>query len=143
MAPWLDHVRVGQASPSRGGAQDFSLAFRRAKPSRSRVMKVISVNVSLPRPIQLRGGEVLAGIYKEPVSGRIRVRRHNLDGDAQADLRVHGGEHKAVYAYPFEHYAHWERELGRSDLAPGAFGENLTTTGLIETEVCIGDVLRI
>lgn len=106
-------------------------------------MKVISVNVSLPRPIQLRGGEVLTGIYKEPASGRVRVRRHNLDGDAQADLRVHGGEHKAVYAYPLEHYAHWERELGRTGLTPGAFGENLTTNGLLETEVCIGDVLRI
>lgn len=84
----------------------------------------------------------MTGIYKEPASGRVRVRRHNLEGDAQADLRVHGGEHKAVYAYPLEHYAHWERELGRSGLAPGAFGENLTTSDLLETEVCIGDVLR-
>jgi len=106
-------------------------------------MKLVSVNVSLPRPITLGGREVMTGIYKEPVVGRLRVRRHNLHGDAQADLRVHGGEYKAVYAYPFEHYAHWERELGRNNLAWGAFGENLTTSGLLETEVFIGDALRI
>jgi MOSC domain-containing protein YiiM len=107
------------------------------------MMRIISVNVSQPRAIKLSGREVLTGIYKEPVAGRVRVRRHNLEGDAQADLRVHGGEHKAVYAYPFEHYAHWERELGRTGFRPGMFGENLTTSGLLETEVCVGDVLRI
>lgn len=107
------------------------------------MMRIISVNVSQPRAIKLSGREVLTGIYKEPVAGRVRVRRHNLEGDAQADLRVHGGEHKAVYVYPFEHYAHWERELGRTGFRPGMFGENLTTSGLLETEVCVGDVLRI
>jgi MOSC domain-containing protein YiiM len=106
-------------------------------------MQILSVNVSQPRAIQVGGREVLTGIYKEPVAGRVRVRRHQLEGDAQADLRVHGGEHKAVYAYPFEHYAHWERELGRSGFAPGMFGENLTTAGLLETELFVGDVLRI
>jgi MOSC domain-containing protein YiiM len=71
------------------------------------------------------------------------VRRLNIDGDGQADLRVHGGEHKAVYAYPFEHYAFWARELGRDDLVHGQFGENLTTEGLIEDAVHIGDIYRI
>jgi MOSC domain-containing protein YiiM len=106
-------------------------------------MRVVSVNVSLPRPITLQGRKVFTGIYKEPVPGRIAVRRHNLDGDAQADLSVHGGEHKAVYAYPLEHYSHWESVLKRPDLPPGTFGENLTTTGLPEDTVCIGDLYRI
>jgi len=106
-------------------------------------MKIISVNVSQPRAIHIGGREVMTGIYKEPVAGRVRVRRHNLEGDAQADLRVHGGEHKAVYAYPFEHYAPWEQALGRNGFVPGQFGENLTTTGLLETELYVGDVLRI
>jgi MOSC domain-containing protein YiiM len=107
------------------------------------MMKILSVNVAQPRAIQLGTREVMTGIYKEPVLGRVRVVRHNLAGDAQADLRVHGGEHKAVYAYPFEHYAHWERALGRSGFTPGLFGENLTTSGLLEDGICIGDVVRI
>jgi MOSC domain-containing protein YiiM len=106
-------------------------------------MKILSVNVAHPRPIKLGGREVMTGIYKEPVAGRVRVRAHSLEGDAQADLRVHGGEHKAVYAYPFEHYATWERDLGRRGFSPGIFGENLTISGLVEDAVCIGDVLRI
>lgn len=85
----------------------------------------------------------MTGIYKEPIPGRVRVRRHNVDGDAQADLTVHGGEFKAVYAYPFEHYASWERELGRTSFAPGTFGENLTVAGATEEMVYIGDVVRI
>lgn len=87
---------------------------------------------------------MLTGIFKEPVSGRVRVRRHSLEGDAQADLNVHGGgEYKAVYAYPFEHYAYWENALGRTGFAPGMFGENLTTSGLLEDSVNVGDILRI
>jgi len=105
-------------------------------------MKVLSVNVSHPRAIRIGGRDVLTGIYKQPVAGRVGVRQHNLDGDAQADLRVHGGEYKAVYAYPFEHYAFWERELGRS-FTPGMFGENLTVGEATEETVCIGDTLRI
>jgi MOSC domain-containing protein YiiM len=106
-------------------------------------MKLLSVNVAQPRAIRIGARDVMTGIYKEPVIGRVRVRRHNLDGDAQADLSVHGGEHKAVYAYPFEHYAFWERELGRGGFTPGTFGENLTVSGATEEMVCIGDVLRI
>lgn len=106
-------------------------------------MKLLSVNVATPRAIQIGGREIMTSIYKEPVAGRVGVRRHNLDGDGQADLRVHGGEHKAVYAYPFEHYAQWERELERSGFTPGMFGENLTVSGATEEMICIGDTLRI
>jgi MOSC domain-containing protein YiiM len=106
-------------------------------------MKLLAVNVSLPRLIKLNGREITTGIYKEAVAGLVRVRRHNLDGDAQADLRVHGGEYKAVYAYPSEHYLYWERALNRSGFTPGTFGENLTTSGLLEEAVCVGDILRI
>jgi MOSC domain-containing protein YiiM len=106
-------------------------------------MKLLSVNVAQPRAIRVGGREVMTGIYKEPVAGRVGVRKHNLDGDAQADLSVHGGEFKALYAYPFEHYAPWERELGRSGFVPGMFGENLTLSGATEEMMCVGDVLRI
>jgi MOSC domain-containing protein YiiM len=106
-------------------------------------MKLLSVNTGLPREVMWQGRTVSTGIFKQPVAGRVRLRRHNLDGDGQADLRVHGGEHKAVYAYPFEHYAWWQHELGRDGLTPGQFGENFTVSGLLEDEVCIGDVFGI
>lgn len=109
----------------------------------TKTMKVLSVNVAQARAIKIGGREVMTGIFKEPVQGRVRARRHSLDGDVQADLKVHGGEHKAVYAYPVEHYGYWEKALGRNGFAPGAFGENLTTSGLLETDTHIGDVLRI
>ena len=105
-------------------------------------MRIVSVNIAQPRPVLINGREVMTGIYKKPAPGRVRVRQHSLEGDGQADLKVHGGPYKAVYAYPFEHYAYWRESLGR-ELSPGIFGENLTTTGLIEEQVCIGDVLRI
>jgi MOSC domain-containing protein YiiM len=111
--------------------------------SASTFMKVLSVNVAQARPIKIGGRDVMTGIFKEPVRGRVRARRHALDGDVQADLRVHGGEHKAVYAYPVEHYAYWEKALARSGFGPGTFGENLTISGLLETDTHIGDVLRI
>jgi len=106
-------------------------------------MKLLSVNVAQPRTIQVGRREVTTSIYKEPVAGRVSVRRHNVDGDAQADLSLHGGEFKAVYAYPFEHYALWERELSRSGFKPGMFGENLTVSDATEEMICIGDTLRI
>lgn len=106
-------------------------------------MRLVSVNVGRPRPVSYRDGIVSTGIYKESVTGHVWVRRLNLDGDGQADLKVHGGEHKAVYAYPFEHYAFWQRDLGRNDFTHGQFGENLTVEGLIEDAVYIGDVYRI
>ena len=105
-------------------------------------MRVVSVNVGRPRTVDHQGRQVRTAIYKTPVTGAVRVGRLNLDGDAQADLRVHGGEDKAAYVYPSEHYAYWARELKR-DLPWGQFGENLTVEGLLEDDVCIGDVLRI
>ena len=85
----------------------------------------------------------MTGIFKEPVRGPIMVGREHLEGDGQADLFLHGGVHKAVYAYPVEHYDDWKRELGRDDLVHGQFGENFTVEGLLEEEVHIGDVFRI
>ena len=105
-------------------------------------MKLISVNVGRPRTISWQGRRVRTGIFKEPVAGSVGVGTLNLDGDGQADLRVHGGEDKAVYAYPAEHYRSWSDELGRS-LPYGQFGENLTLEGLTENEARIGDRYRI
>ena len=106
-------------------------------------MHIVSVNVGLPRVVRWRGRDVATGIFKDPVKGLVPLRRTNLDGDAQADLAVHGGAAKAVYAYPLEHYAFWSRELG-TKLPFGAFGENLTVEGLpLEAEIAVGDRLRI
>jgi MOSC domain-containing protein YiiM len=105
-------------------------------------MRVVSVNVGLPKVHTWQRRFVRTGIFKDPVPGPVPIRKLNLDGDAQADLTVHGGPDKAVYAYPSDHYADWQSLLGR-DLAPGAFGENLTTEGLIEDQVHIGDEFRV
>jgi len=106
-------------------------------------MKIISVNVGLPRLVLQNGEPVSTGIFKEPVAGRVMMRTLNLDGDRQSDLSVHGGPEKAVYVYPSEHYEFWQRELPDMDLPWGVFGENFTTTGLLETEVNIGDKFRV
>ena len=106
-------------------------------------MTLISINVGLPREITHRGQAITTGIFKIPVAGPVWLGRLNLAGDGQADLRVHGGADKAVYVYPIEHYAFWAGELGRDDFSHGQFGENFTTTGLLEGEVCIGDVFQI
>ncbi len=106
-------------------------------------MKVVSINVGLPREVEWRGKTVRTSIFKEPVAGRVRVERLNVEGDRQSDLTVHGGADKAVYAYPTEHYAFWREELPGVDLPWGAFGENFTTEGLIEDSVRIGDQLRV
>ncbi len=106
-------------------------------------MKIISVNVGQPRQVSWRGRTVTTGFFKEPVSGRVVVRRLNLEGDGQADLSVHGGPEKAVYVYPAEHYVYWQRELPGMQLPWGMFGENLTTEGLVEDAVHIGDQFRI
>jgi MOSC domain-containing protein YiiM len=102
-------------------------------------MKVISVNVGLPREVTWHGRSVSTGIYKEPIEGRVVVRKLNLDGDRQADLTVHGGEQKAVYCYPSEHYGYWKRELPERELPMAVFGENFTTEGLLEDSVHLGD----
>jgi MOSC domain-containing protein YiiM len=86
---------------------------------------------------------VTTAIYKEPVEARIALRTLNLDGDRQADLRVHGGEHKAVYCYPVEHYDYWKRELAGRALPMAMFGENFTTDGLAEDSVHLGDQFSI
>ena len=106
-------------------------------------MKLISVNVGLPRVVMSNGDPVSTGIFKEPVAGRLALRTLNLDGDRQADLSVHGGPSKAVYVYPSEHYAYWKQELPQMKLAWGMFGENFTTAGLFESELNIGDKFRV
>lgn len=107
-------------------------------------MKIISVNVGMPRIVaDARGEPVATGIYKNPVAGKVRVNPLNLAGDGQADLRVHGGVSKAVYAYPFEHYEFWRNEYPDKDLPMAIFGENLTTEGILETEICAGDKIRV
>ncbi len=106
-------------------------------------MKILSVNVGLPRELTWQGKLVTTGIFKEPVKGPVMLRTLNLDGDGQADLTVHGGVSKAVYAYPSEHYAYWRTELPDVDLPWGMFGENFTTEGLREEAVYIGDRFRI
>lgn len=106
-------------------------------------MKIISVNVGLPRLVLRNDEPVSTGIFKEPVAGRVMMRTLNLDGDRQSDLSVHGGPQKAVYVYPSEHYDFWKRELPEMDLPWGMFGENLTTSGLFETETNIGDKFRV
>src|SRR6266513_1674066 len=106
-------------------------------------MKVLSVNVGLPREVTWRGKRVTTGIFKKPVNMPVMMRTLNLDGDQQADLTVHGGVSKAVYAYPSEHYNYWRTELPGTDLSWGMFGENFTTEGLLEDAVYIGDRFRI
>jgi MOSC domain-containing protein YiiM len=102
-------------------------------------MKLMSVNTGLPRGVMWHGRTVTTGIYKEPVEGRVALRKLNLDGDRQADLSVHGGEHKAVYCYPVAHYDYWEKELPGRELPMGTFGENFTADGLLEDSVHLGD----
>src|ERR1051325_2367082 len=106
-------------------------------------MKIISVSVARPGLVMWRGEPVSTGIFKEPVAGRVTLRALNLDGDRQADLTVHGGPAKAVYAYPSEHYPFWRGELPGVELPWGMFGENFTTEGLSETSVHVGDRFRV
>ena len=106
-------------------------------------MKLLSVNVGLPREIEWKGKIVRTSIFKAPVPGRVRVAKLNLEGDQQSDLSVHGGVDKAVYAYPSEHYPFWRQQLPGMDLPWGAFGENITTEGLLEETLNIGDRFRV
>ena len=105
-------------------------------------MKVVSLNVGLPKEIQVGNKTVKTGIYKEPVAGHIDVKGCNLVGDGQADLRVHGGEFKAIYSYASEFYPLWHKEL-KKELPYGMFGENLTTEGIEETEISLGDHFQV
>jgi len=106
-------------------------------------VKLVSLNVARPRLAGYKGKTINTGIFKEPVSGSVQLRKLNLDGDRQADLSVHGGPNKAVYAYPSEHYSYWRQELPGPNLTWGMFGENFSTTGLSEDELHIGDRFQI
>jgi MOSC domain-containing protein YiiM len=106
-------------------------------------MKVLSVNVGLPREVFWKGMSVQTAIFKEPVERPVTISKMNLAGDQQADLTVHGGAEKAVYAYPAEHYEYWRKKLPEVPFSWGKFGENLTTEGLTEDALCIGDRLRV
>jgi ferredoxin-NADP reductase/MOSC domain-containing protein YiiM len=105
--------------------------------------RLLSVNVGLPRDVTWNGKTVRTSVWKSPVDGRRMVRRLNIQGDAQADLTGHGGEHRAVFVYQMDSYHYWERFLGRDDFTFGQFGENFTVEGLPDNEVCIGDRYRI
>ena len=106
-------------------------------------MHLVSLNVGLPREVDWRGTRVTTGIYKQPVEGRIALQKLNLDGDRQADLSVHGGEHKAVYCYPLAHYEYWRNELPGRELPLGVFGENFTIDDFREDSVHLGDRFSI
>lgn len=106
-------------------------------------MKIISVNVGLPRTIEINGNRVETGVFKDAVDTPLEVKKLNIEGDGQSDLKNHGGEFKAVYVYPHEHYPTWQTELGRDDFTFGQFGENLTTQGLLENEVYVGSTYRM
>ncbi len=106
-------------------------------------MKLVSLNVGTQRRVTLKNRTITTGIFKEPVEGRVMMRKLNIDGDKQADLSVHGGADKAVYLYPKEHYEYWQKKLPGMKLPWGMFGENFTTEGLLEDTVRIGDRFRI
>jgi len=106
-------------------------------------MKIVSVNVGLPREVVWKGMTDRTGIFKDPVDRPVTISKLNLAGDQQADLTVHGGAEKAVYAYPAEHYEYWREELPDVAFSWGKFGENLTTEGLGEDTLCIADRLRV
>ena len=105
--------------------------------------RLVSVNVGLPRDITWRGEKVHTAVWKQPVQGRVAVRRLNVEGDGQGDLAGHGGEHRAVMVYQTDAYRYWEAHLGRNDFSFGQFGENFTVVGLPDDEVCIGDRYRV
>jgi MOSC domain-containing protein YiiM len=106
-------------------------------------MKIVSLNVGLPRDVLWQGRTVTTGIYKEPVKGRVRLRTLNLDGDRQADLTVHGGAQKAVYCYPIAHYDYWKKELPGRELPTAIFGENFTIDGALEDSIHLGDTFSV
>jgi ferredoxin-NADP reductase/MOSC domain-containing protein YiiM len=108
-----------------------------------RMPRLLSVNVGLPRDVTWNGKTVRTAVWKSPVTGRRMVRKLDIDGDAQADLAGHGGEHRAVFVYQMDSYHYWERFLARNDFTFGQFGENFTVDGLPDNEVCIGDRYRI
>ncbi len=119
------------------------MTMETATSSAAKVMKIISLNVGLPRQFNYHNRDVITSIFKSPVTGPRLLRRMNIDGDCQADLSVHGGKNKAVYAYPSEHYDYWREQLPEYEFAWGNFGENFTTEGLLEESAFIGDQYRV
>jgi len=105
--------------------------------------ELLSINVSLPKTVPYRDGEMSTGIYKDPIQGAVMLRELNLDGDGQADLNAHGGIYKAVYVYSYDHYAYWQDKRDGDALSYGVFGENFTVKGMLETNVYIGDIFEI
>jgi len=105
--------------------------------------RIVSVNVGQPQIVQWNGNEIITSIFKTPTRGQVRVHKLGLENDAQADLTVHGGPRKAIYAYPSEHYEFWKSELGDRQLSWGYFGENLTTQDILENTVHVGDRFRV
>ena len=106
-------------------------------------MKVISVNISQIKTVKWKGRLIRTGIFKEPFEGPLEVKGVNIVGDDQADRTVHGGLNKAIYSYPSEHYPYWKELYPEKDVPFGMFGENLTTVGMVEKEVNIGDTFQI
>jgi MOSC domain-containing protein YiiM len=106
-------------------------------------MKIVSLNTGLPREVTWHGRSVTTAIYKQPVEGRVSLRKFNLDGDRQADLSVHGGKNKAVYCYPLAHYDYWKQQLPNHELPIAIFGENFTTDDLLEPSVHLGDQFSV
>ncbi len=111
--------------------------------TRNALMRLISLNVGMPKFVTSGSKTFSTGIYKDPVEGRVMLRMLNLDGDGQADLEAHGGPNRAVYVFSLETYRFWEQELGRDDFVYGQFGENFTVEGMTEDQICVGDVFRI
>jgi MOSC domain-containing protein YiiM len=105
--------------------------------------KIVSINISLPKLVEINGKQVLTGIYKKPVENRLWLTKLALVGDDQADKTVHGGAHQAVYSYPLEHYDYWQKVLGIANVPIATFGENFTVTGLNENNTLVGDILQI
>ena len=106
-------------------------------------MRLLSVNVSMPKEIPCRDKTIKTGIFKEPVAGRVMLRALNLEGDGQADLKGHGGIYKAAYVFSHEYFTHWEREMERDGFPYGQFGENFTVEGMTDEAVCVGDTFRV
>ena len=106
-------------------------------------MKILSIQIGMPKTIEFRGRKVITGIFKDPIQGPVMVRQTNIDGDGQADLRVHGGIHKAVYAYGADTFARWRQERPNDFIGAGSFGENLTIDQLREDQILVGDTFEI
>ena len=146
-----EKIHVEHALPMTWRFQEFHPVFETLEtdgmeelaPEPRAPMTLKSVNVSMPKEVSHDGKTVTTGIFKERVEGRVMLQRLNLEGDGQADLWGHGGAFRAVYAYSHENYDYWARELGRDDFAIGQFGENFTVEGMLDDEVCVGDVFRI